>query len=209
MGINDDSLINDTVGPKPCAECDRLKLQNQDLQKEVERLRGPFTCKHPPEHAGGACAACHAEWIERAQVAERLLREERERCAKIASEEPKNCQNATDDYSKGYLDGSLATGGAIRRRILYETRKRAIGRTNLEQYLATSMQMVMAREDGRDENSYLDKLDEIYERLTQDEKDFCSEMGDDWGRHHKGRGCQKCFSRPLPEKCDSSNPCRT
>lgn len=42
---------------------------------------------------------------------------ERERCAKIASEEPRRCQNATDDYSKGYLDGSLATAGAIRRRI--------------------------------------------------------------------------------------------
>ena len=31
------------------------------LLAEVSRLRGPFTCAHDPEHAGGACSACHAE----------------------------------------------------------------------------------------------------------------------------------------------------
>lgn len=30
------------------------------LVAEIRRLRGPFTCSHPAEFAGGACAACHA-----------------------------------------------------------------------------------------------------------------------------------------------------
>lgn len=33
---------------------------------EVHRLRGPFTCAHDPQFVGGACAACHADWIDRA-----------------------------------------------------------------------------------------------------------------------------------------------
>ena len=84
----------------------------------------------------------------------------------------------------------------------------AAKRTSLEQYLGVSMQMLMAREDKRDEIPYLDKLDGIYELLTEDEKEFCSKMGEDWGVHHKGRGCLKCYSRPLPEKCYSSDPCK-
>lgn len=46
-----------------CLEQQRndARLQNQELQKEVERLRGPFTCGHDPKYAGGACAVCHAK----------------------------------------------------------------------------------------------------------------------------------------------------
>lgn len=43
------------------------------LQEEVKRLTGPFTCDHDPRYAGGACAACHAVWIEKAEVAEKAL----------------------------------------------------------------------------------------------------------------------------------------
>lgn len=43
------------------------------LVAEVRRLRGPFTCGHPSEHAGGACAVCHATWIEKAENLQRML----------------------------------------------------------------------------------------------------------------------------------------
>ena len=69
--------------------------------------------------------------VQRKEEIEQAVAEERERCAKIASEEPKNCQNPTDDYSKGYLDGALATAGAIRRRILKDTEKRMCDHTGL------------------------------------------------------------------------------
>lgn len=39
------------------------------LRAEVERLKGPFTCKHDPRHAGGACAACHAQALTDLEVA--------------------------------------------------------------------------------------------------------------------------------------------
>ncbi len=51
-----------------------LVAEIEQLRAEVERLRGPFTCKHNPDDAGGACAVCHAEWIERAEKAESLAR---------------------------------------------------------------------------------------------------------------------------------------
>jgi len=41
-----------------------------ELIEEIDRLRGPFTCNHPPEHAGSACAVCHAEWIDKAEKLE-------------------------------------------------------------------------------------------------------------------------------------------
>jgi hypothetical protein len=52
---------------------DRTKLytQAQELREKVKKLMGPFTCGHNPEFAGGACAACHAIWIENAEKAER------------------------------------------------------------------------------------------------------------------------------------------
>ncbi len=46
----------------------------EELRAEVKLLRGPFTCKHDPKEAGGACAVCHAEWIDRAEKAESLAR---------------------------------------------------------------------------------------------------------------------------------------
>lgn len=36
------------------------------LQIEVKKLLGPFTCHHEPQYAGGACAACHALWMDKA-----------------------------------------------------------------------------------------------------------------------------------------------
>lgn len=54
-------------------ELSEKKLQIEELKKEVSRQHGePFTCGHEPKYAGGACAACHSTWIERATVAERL-----------------------------------------------------------------------------------------------------------------------------------------
>lgn len=54
--------------PKPLAECMDTYLGLADevpgLVEEIERLRGPLTCQHEPEHAGGACAVCHAEAVE-------------------------------------------------------------------------------------------------------------------------------------------------
>ena len=63
---------------KPLVDCMDTYLGLADevpgLVQEIERLRGPFTCKHDPAEAGGACAVCHAEWIERAEKAESLAR---------------------------------------------------------------------------------------------------------------------------------------
>lgn len=47
-----------------------LESQNAKLSAEVERLKGPFTCSHPPEYAGGACAVCHCEWMGKANQLE-------------------------------------------------------------------------------------------------------------------------------------------
>lgn len=38
-------------------------------EETLKRLQGPFTCSHPPEYAGGACAACHAELLEKLDAA--------------------------------------------------------------------------------------------------------------------------------------------
>lgn len=35
-----------------------------ELQKEVEKLKGPCTCEHDPQYAGGACGICHAEALD-------------------------------------------------------------------------------------------------------------------------------------------------
>ncbi len=56
-------------------------------------------------------------------------------------------------------------------------------RTNLEQYLAITIQMLMAREDGRDDSPYLDRLDEFHNLLTRDDLEFINEMGKDWATH--------------------------
>ncbi len=48
-------------------ERDQLREEVKKLRAEVEGLRGPFTCGHDPQWAGGACAVCHAEWIEKAE----------------------------------------------------------------------------------------------------------------------------------------------
>lgn len=37
------------------------------LEAKVKELQGPFTCSHDPQFAGGACAACHALWIEKTE----------------------------------------------------------------------------------------------------------------------------------------------
>jgi hypothetical protein len=46
-----------------------------ELIEEVDRLRGPFTCGHPPEFAGGACAVCQAELLEKIEAANLQNRE--------------------------------------------------------------------------------------------------------------------------------------
>ena len=45
-----------------------LKAENAKLKKEIARINGPFTCKHDPSYVGGACAACHAEALEKVSV---------------------------------------------------------------------------------------------------------------------------------------------
>ena len=57
-----------------------LDEENEKLRAEVERLKGPFTCKHDPEYAGGACAACHADALCEVDALTKLL----EAIAKLA-----------------------------------------------------------------------------------------------------------------------------
>lgn len=72
-------------------------------------------------------------------------------------------------------------------------------RTNLEQYLALTVQMLMARTDGRDEDPYLDKLDTFHDLLTTEEVDFLNEMGKDWATH---KWCEKCQAiKPNQHEC--------
>lgn len=52
-------------------------------------------------------------------------------------------------------------------------------RTNLEQYLALTVQMLIAREEGRPEDPYLDELDRVGDFLTDEESAFLNEMGKD------------------------------
>jgi hypothetical protein len=60
-------------------------LQVEQLRTEIAKLKGePFTCGHDPQYIGGACAACHATWIDRAQKAElqvEAFRKALEECA--------------------------------------------------------------------------------------------------------------------------------
>lgn len=44
-------------------------------EETLERLRGPFTCGHSPMFVGGACAACHAEGLEKLDVANLQLQD--------------------------------------------------------------------------------------------------------------------------------------
>lgn len=72
-------------------------------------------------------------------------------------------------------------------------------RTNLEKYLATTVQMLMARIDGRDEDPYTDKLDVLGELLTDEEIEFIDKMGDDWATH---KWCKVCESvQPKSHEC--------
>jgi hypothetical protein len=43
----------------------------RELRSKVKELMGPFTCGHNPEYAGGACAACHAIWIDAEEKAQK------------------------------------------------------------------------------------------------------------------------------------------
>ena len=61
--------------PCPLCELKRLNLKVDEQQKEIDRLKGPFTCKHDAEYIGGACAACHAEWIDKAEKLELQVRD--------------------------------------------------------------------------------------------------------------------------------------
>lgn len=71
--------------------------------------------------------------------------------------------------------------------------------TNLEQYLAITIQMLMARFDGRDEDPYLDKLDKFHDLLTREDLDFINEMSD-WGTHY---WCKTCSAVHLnSHKCE-------
>lgn len=63
-------------------------------------------------------------------------------------------------------------------------------RTSLEQYLAATIQMLMARLDGRDEDPYLDKLDKFHSLLTEEDRQFLDEMGQDWSTHYWCKDCQ-------------------
>ena len=71
-------------------------------------------------------------------------------------------------------------------------------RTPLEQYLAVTIQMLMARFDGRDEDPYTDKLDVIGDLLTEEDRQFLNEMSD-WGTHY---WCKACATTHLNDfKC--------
>jgi hypothetical protein len=77
-------------------------------------------------------------------------------------------------------------------------------RTPLEQYLATTIQMLMARSDGKDDASYLDKLDELYKLLAEEDVAFIEEMGKDWGTHY---WCKACTATHLNSfKCPHAHP---
>lgn len=50
--------------------------------------------------------------------------------------------------------------------------------------------MLMARTDNRDEDPYLDKLDELDKLLTDEDRQFIDEMGKDWGTHYWCHACK-------------------
>lgn len=82
-----------------------------------------------------------------------------------------------------------------------------MARTSLEKYLAVTIQMLMARSDGKDDNSYLDKLDELHKLLTVEDIEFISEMGKDWGTHY---WCMSCAAVHLNSyKCSRILSCPT
>lgn len=60
-------------GLKYTADQVEAAIRERDLlKKRVKVLEGPFTCGHNLEYAGGACAACHAIWIDAAEKAEKM-----------------------------------------------------------------------------------------------------------------------------------------
>lgn len=63
-----------------------LIRERAELRDKVKELLGPFTCGHNPEYAGGACAACHAIWIDAAERAEKMADVERQRFAALLKE---------------------------------------------------------------------------------------------------------------------------
>lgn len=58
-----DSLIENGRAP--------LLAEIEKLKAEVQRLKGPFTCDHEPEYAGGACAVCHAHALDALETIEK------------------------------------------------------------------------------------------------------------------------------------------
>lgn len=51
-------------------EIEFLKKRLKELTGvDVDMLAGPFTCKHDPKYVGGACAACHADSLEKLEAA--------------------------------------------------------------------------------------------------------------------------------------------
>lgn len=72
-------------------------------------------------------------------------------------------------------------------------------RTPLERYLAVTVQMLMARSDGRNEDPYTDKLDVIGELLSKEDQEFLEDMGKDWATH---KWCETCQSiKPNQHEC--------
>lgn len=43
----------------------QVKVDIREALLEIDRINGPFTCNHDPRFVGGACAACHAEALEK------------------------------------------------------------------------------------------------------------------------------------------------
>lgn len=79
------------ISERDGADYARLNEQKKDLEAEVERLKGPFTCAHDPANRGGACAACHAEYIEALEEATTELEdlmEAQENCGDPGAECP-------------------------------------------------------------------------------------------------------------------------
>lgn len=79
-------------------------------------------------------------------------------------------------------------------------------RTNLERYLATTIEMLLVREDGGDEGPLLDKLDELWIKLSEDEIAFTKSIRTAKKPPRDLGKCLKC-GIPLTDSSEHSSYC--